>query len=109
MIDELCRLSPEIKNAADLACRFLQLVRGRQAEQLSDEHRVCPEIRDSMEGHSFQLVNIVASALPLAHAVREVDAREDAAVEAKGVALLNDEIVEVRPQPSRRLAHFDGP
>jgi transposase len=35
MINELCRLSPEIKNAADLACRFLQLVRGRQSEQLS--------------------------------------------------------------------------
>jgi Transposase and inactivated derivatives len=35
MIDELCHLSPEIKNAADLACRFLQLVRGRQSEQLS--------------------------------------------------------------------------
>jgi len=35
MIDELCRLSPEVKNAADLACRFLQLVRGRQSEQLS--------------------------------------------------------------------------
>jgi transposase len=35
MIGELRRLSPEIKNAADLACRFLQLVRGRQSEQLS--------------------------------------------------------------------------
>jgi len=35
MIDELCRLSPEIKNAADLACRFLQLVRGRRSGQLS--------------------------------------------------------------------------
>jgi hypothetical protein len=38
----------------------------------------------------------VASALPRALAVGKVDAREDAAVEAVGVALVNDEVVEVR-------------
>ena len=51
----------------------------------------------------------VASALPLALAVLEVDAREDAAVEAEGMALVNDEVVEVRLQPARRPALLDGP
>jgi transposase len=34
MIDELCRLSPEIKIAAELAQRFLRLVRERRSEEL---------------------------------------------------------------------------
>ena len=51
----------------------------------------------------------VASALPLALAVLEIDAREAAAVEAKGMVLVNDEIVEVRLQPGRCPALFGGP
>src|SRR5262249_11545496 len=42
----------------------------------------------------------VASALPLARAVIEIDAREGAAVKTEGVALVNDEIVEVGLQPA---------
>jgi hypothetical protein len=37
----------------------------------------------------------VSSTLPLALAVLDADAREDAAVEAVGVALVNDEVAEV--------------
>src|SRR5215468_11712402 len=51
----------------------------------------------------------VASALPLALAVREVDAREDTAVEAEGMAFVNDEVVVVGLQPDRGPALFDGP
>ena len=51
----------------------------------------------------------VASALPLAPAVGEIDAGEEAPVEAVGMALVNDEIVEVGLQPNRRPALFDGP
>ena len=60
-------------------------------------------------GQQDELAVAVASALPLALAVLEVDAREDAAVEAEGMALVNDEVVEVRLQPVRRPALFDGP
>ncbi len=51
----------------------------------------------------------VASALPLALAVLEVDARETGAVKAEGMAFVNDEIIEVGPQPGRRPVFFDGP
>ena len=60
-------------------------------------------------GQQDELAMAVASALPLALAVLEVDAREDAAVEAEGMALVNDEVVEVGLQPDRRPALFDGP
>ena len=42
-------------------------------------------------GQQDELAVAVASALPLALAVLEVDAREDAAVEAEGMAFVNDE------------------
>src|SRR5438034_9991054 len=42
-------------------------------------------------------------------AVLEVDAREDAAVEAEGMALVNDEVVEVGLQRVRAPALFDRP
>src|SRR5262249_21741146 len=46
-----------------------------------------------------ELAVAVASALPLAIAVLKVDARENAAIEAKRMALVNDEVVEIRLQP----------
>src|ERR1039458_5153445 len=60
-------------------------------------------------GQQDELAVAVASALPLALAVLEVDAREDAAVEAEGIAIMNDEVVEVGLQPIRGPALFDGP
>ena len=56
-----------------------------------------------------ELTVAVTSALPLARAVLQVDAREDAAIEAKGVALVNDEVVEVGLQPARCPALIDAP
>src|SRR5262249_11396795 len=56
-----------------------------------------------------ELAVAVASALPLALAVLEVDAREDAAVEAEGMALVNDKVVEVGLEPNRGPALFDPP
>src|SRR5712692_106842 len=56
-----------------------------------------------------ELAVAVASAFPLALAVLEVDAREYAAVEAEGMAIVNDEVVEVGLQPERRPALLDGP
>ena len=50
-------------------------------------------------GQERQLAVAVAPALPLAHAVLHTDARENAAVEAEGVAFVNDLVVEVRLQP----------
>src|SRR6266404_1966015 len=50
-------------------------------------------------GQQDELAVAVTPALPLARAVLEIDAREDAAVKAKGMTLVNDEIVEVRLQP----------
>ena len=60
-------------------------------------------------GQQNELTVAVASALPLARAILEIDAREDVAVEAEGMALVNDEVVEVRLQPGRRPALFDIP
>ena len=60
-------------------------------------------------GQQDELALSVAPALPFALAVRQVDAREDAAVEAEGVALVDDEVVEVRLQPARGPALLDGP
>ena len=51
----------------------------------------------------------VASALPLALAVLEVDASEDAAVESVGMAVVNDEVIEVRLQPGGGPALLGGP
>jgi len=51
----------------------------------------------------------VAPALPHALAVLQVDTCEDAAVEAEGMAVVNDEVVEVGLQPGRRPALFGGP
>src|SRR5260370_12764145 len=53
-------------------------------------------------GQQHELAAAVASALPLARAVLEVDARESAAVEAVGMAPVHDEVVEVETQPVRR-------
>ena len=60
-------------------------------------------------GQQHELAVAVASALPLALAVLEIDAREDAAVEAVGMPLVDDEVVEIRLQPARCPALLDGP
>src|SRR5712692_10187875 len=60
-------------------------------------------------GQQDELAVAVASALPGALAVLEVDAREDAAVEAEGMAIVHDEVVEVGLQPVRGPALFDRP
>ena len=60
-------------------------------------------------GQEHELTVAVTSTLPLARAVLQVDAREDAAIEAKGVALVNDEVVEVGLQPARCPALIDAP
>src|ERR1700676_1169801 len=60
-------------------------------------------------GQQDELAAAVASALPLAGAVLEVDAREGAAVEAVGMVPVYDEVVEVGTQPVRRPALADGP
>ena len=46
-----------------------------------------------------ELAVAVASALPFPRTVGEIDAREDAAVETEGVALVDDEVVVERLQP----------
>src|SRR3990172_12634598 len=60
-------------------------------------------------GQEDELAVAVASALPLALSVLEVDAGEDAAVEAEGMAFVNDDVVEVGLQPFRGPAFFDVP
>src|SRR5262245_5876876 len=60
-------------------------------------------------GENHELTRAVASALPLALAVREIDARENVSVETVRVALVHDEVVEVRLQTIRRPALFDAP
>src|SRR5438132_14160166 len=45
-------------------------------------------------GQQHELAVAEASALPLALAVLEIDAREDVTVEAEGMTLVNDEVVE---------------
>src|SRR5688572_28138654 len=51
----------------------------------------------------------VASALPLTFAILEVDTCEDAAVKAESMAIVDDEIIEVRLQPIRSPALLDIP
>jgi hypothetical protein len=60
-------------------------------------------------GQQHELAVAVAPALPFAFAVREIDARHDAAVEAEDVALVDHEIAEVRLEPGRRPALVDAP
>ena len=51
----------------------------------------------------------VAAALPLALAVLDVDARQDAAVEPERMILVDDEVVEVRLEAARRPPFLDVP
>src|SRR5687768_13576289 len=50
----------------------------------------------------------VASPLPVALAIGEIDGREDATVEAERMAVMRDEVIEVRLQSSRCPALFDS-
>ena len=52
-------------------------------------------------GQQHELAVAVASVLPLAPAVLQVDAREKAAVKAERMAFVNDEVVELGLQPDR--------
>ncbi|MBI3679171.1 MAG: response regulator transcription factor, partial [Acidobacteria bacterium] len=86
---------------------LLELVDGRSDQRqltLLRHHQ-----QQVLVGQQDELPLAVASALPLALAVLEVDAREYGAVEAEGMAIVNDEVVEVGLQPFRRPALFDGP
>src|SRR6185503_6564622 len=49
-------------------------------------------------GQQHKLAIAVASALPLALTITEIDARENAAVESERIALMDHEVVEVRLQ-----------
>src|SRR5262249_33884778 len=70
-----------------------ELVRGRpDKSQLTPLRQHQQQVLVSQQD---ELAVAVASALPLALAVLEVDAREDVAVEAVGMTLVNDEVVEV--------------
>src|SRR5262245_34775703 len=60
-------------------------------------------------GQQYDLAVAVASALPLALAVFEADAREDAAIEAEGVTLVNNGIAVVWLQSGRRPTLLDTP
>src|SRR4029453_1000292 len=56
-----------------------------------------------------ELTVAVAAALPLGCTVGQIDTGQNGAVEAERMAFVNDEVVEVRLQSSRRPALFDGP
>src|SRR5262245_66134336 len=60
-------------------------------------------------GQQQELSGPVPSALPLALAVRHVDARENAAVDAERMAVVNDEIIEIWLEAGRCPAFFDCP
>ena len=60
-------------------------------------------------GQQDELAVAIASALPVKVAVLEVDARDAAACESEGMAIVNDEVVEVGVQPVRGPALLDGP
>src|SRR6266404_1280447 len=86
---------------------LFELVRGRR------DHRQLAFLRQHQQhvlvGQQDELAVAVASAFPRALAVLEIDAREDAAVKAEGMTIVNDEVVEVGLQPDRAPALFDGP
>src|SRR5262249_19499688 len=60
-------------------------------------------------GQEDELAVAIAAALPLPRAILQVDAGEDAAVEAVGMSVVHDEIVEVGLQPVGGPALLDGP
>src|SRR5262245_38366843 len=60
-------------------------------------------------GKQHELAAAVAPTLPCAFPVREIDAREDAAVEAEGMALVDNEVVEEGLQTGRGPSLFDTP
>jgi RNA polymerase sigma factor (sigma-70 family) len=88
-------------------CQLLELVGGRSDQRqltLLRQHQ-----QQVLVGQQDELAAAVSSALPLALAVLEVDAREYGAVEAKGVAVVNDEVVEGGLQPGRCPALLESP
>src|SRR5437879_13905990 len=95
------RLALESGNARD----FGELIRRRL-----DQHDLAFFRRDEeqvLAGEQHNLTVPVPAALPLARAVGEIDAREDAAVESIRVSLVHDEIVEIWFQ-SFRLPAIGG-
>src|SRR5207245_401148 len=84
-----------------------ELVGGRR-----DQHQLAflrQHQQHVLVGQQDELAVAVASTLPLALAVLDVDARQDAAIEAEGMAIVHDEVVEVGLQPVRRPALFGRP
>ena len=80
-----------------LGGEFRELVGGRANQRrltLLRQHQ-----QHVLVGRQDELPAAVASAFPLALAVLDVDAREDVAIEAVGMALVNDEVAEVGLQP----------
>ena len=60
-------------------------------------------------GQQQDLAVAEAAAFPLATAVLEIDARQAAAIKAKGLVFVNDEVVEVRLKAGRRPALCGSP
>src|SRR5205085_11969647 len=56
-----------------------------------------------------ELAVAVTTVLPLALAVLQINAGENAAVEAEGMTVVKDEVVEVRLQPDRPPSLFGDP
>src|SRR4051812_21710923 len=87
--------------------QFRELVGGRPNQRqlaLLRQHQQQPLVTQQQE-----LACPVASALPLALAVLDVDAGENATVEAERVAVVNYEVVEVRLEPDGRPPVVGGP
>src|SRR5687767_10084822 len=98
---------PGLAGDARRAAEFLEPFRRRaDKRQLSffRQHEQRIVVRQQ-----HKLAAAVAAALPLPRAVRQVDAREDGAVEAERVPLVNDEVVEPWLEAIRGPALADRP
>ena len=96
-------LAADRRNARDL----LELIRrGAHQRQITffGKHQ-----QQVLLGQQDELATAITAALPYTSAVSEVDARENAAIEAEGVPIVNDEVVEERLQPIRRPSFLGAP
>src|SRR5262249_27337055 len=101
------RMIPRLAFDGPGFCEFLVLIWGcayqRQSALFRDHEQ------DVLTGQQEELAVAVASALPLALAVVEIDARKNVAVEAERMSLVNHEVVEVRLEPVRSPALLGSP
>src|SRR5262245_3296247 len=103
-----CRVVPCLSlDSRNTCCDLRELVGGRRNQRQLTLFRQYQQ--QVLVRQQDELTMTEPSALPLALAVIQIDACEDAPVESEGMVLMNDEVVVVGLQPDRGPALPGGP